>query len=621
MKNFRIALLALAFKTSLASGTEGFWLPDQAPKHSGPIPMTAEYARKILASVVKIGKCTGSFVGDNGLILTQQHCAYQPLQEHSTLERNLNKLGYLAKTPAEELVSDGELSVTLTRSVQDVSQDILKDLPGKTVAEKLAEVDKRMKSREEACKNRSASCRVVETAPGTEYIEVEEEEFKDVRLVFTPSRAMGFANQDPFYLKWGSEAAPFAIFRVYKDGKPFQNSSHLAYSPKVPMQKGETIAVAGYTNIYKRYHWADDIFMLYENGLMRPSSEWLSLYVPYMQKRMKQNLDVHFKYERTMQALGEWKDRIDGTEDEYRAMKFQNKFDLEREFVSQHSRDPEFQAAYKKMQEMVYLLTHTLRHENRFDNFFSTRSMNLIRKLVDKKTDGAPMSQTRLEKKKQSLDPEAELHALLYAFEVLRKYPYPVAFNDQLNRLTTAPLAEREKLLRNLLKTSFLFKPGALPNLEHDPLVELYTALVKLQENYSDKAYRVTAREAEFVLFPHLAAFLKSRNRPFYPAIGNILPGLTFGKIRSFVGQTSLAHPAHFEADIDACFRNLRGAPAFNAAGEWIGFYAGLAIRGHYDINFYYDPSGYDAIHVSLGKISDTLEKSGASALLLEIKK
>src|SRR5512133_4402454 len=111
-----IARLApLLFTLALARADEGKWTPQQilqfppaTLQHMGlqlPLSRLWDPARGtvLLAATVSTGGCSGGFVTDTGLFLTNHHCLFGIIQEHSRPGRDLITDGFLARTPAEEL--------------------------------------------------------------------------------------------------------------------------------------------------------------------------------------------------------------------------------------------------------------------------------------------------------------------------------------------------------------------------------------------------------------------------------------------------------------------------------------------------------------------------------------
>ena len=72
------------------------------------------------AVVLFDGGCTGEVVSDRGLVFTNHHCGYDAIQNHSSLEHNYLRDGFVAPTLADELPNPG-MDVIFTEEVIDVT--------------------------------------------------------------------------------------------------------------------------------------------------------------------------------------------------------------------------------------------------------------------------------------------------------------------------------------------------------------------------------------------------------------------------------------------------------------------------------------------------------------------
>jgi len=54
-------------------------------------------------ALVRIGGCTGSFISDEGLIITNHHCVFGAVSSVSSVEDNYLEKGFMAKTKADEI--------------------------------------------------------------------------------------------------------------------------------------------------------------------------------------------------------------------------------------------------------------------------------------------------------------------------------------------------------------------------------------------------------------------------------------------------------------------------------------------------------------------------------------
>ena len=66
------------------------------------------------------GGCTGELISSEGLVLTNHHCGYAYIQQHSSVENDLLTNGFWAMSREEELPNPG-LTVTFTERMEDVT--------------------------------------------------------------------------------------------------------------------------------------------------------------------------------------------------------------------------------------------------------------------------------------------------------------------------------------------------------------------------------------------------------------------------------------------------------------------------------------------------------------------
>src|SRR4051812_5041449 len=132
----RIAhLAALLLTIPFARAAEGKWTPQQLLQFNPaelrrmglqlPVSRLWDPARgsDLLAATLSTGGCSGGFVTATGLFLTNQHCLFGIIQEHSRPGRDLITDGFLARTPDEELRGKSA-RITVPHKFTDVTQTI-----------------------------------------------------------------------------------------------------------------------------------------------------------------------------------------------------------------------------------------------------------------------------------------------------------------------------------------------------------------------------------------------------------------------------------------------------------------------------------------------------------------
>ncbi|MFN6048371.1 MAG: S46 family peptidase, partial [Bacteroidota bacterium] len=74
-------------------------------------------------ALVKVGGCTGSFISNEGLIITNHHCVYGAVADASTVENNHLENGFVARTKSQEIPIN--MPCKITESYEDVSDRVL----------------------------------------------------------------------------------------------------------------------------------------------------------------------------------------------------------------------------------------------------------------------------------------------------------------------------------------------------------------------------------------------------------------------------------------------------------------------------------------------------------------
>src|SRR4029079_6481502 len=77
--------------------------PTQQIAQKYGVNITPEWLERVRLSTVRLSNCTGSFVSPNGLILTNFHCSWTCLDEHSTKDKSLMMDGFMAETREKEV--------------------------------------------------------------------------------------------------------------------------------------------------------------------------------------------------------------------------------------------------------------------------------------------------------------------------------------------------------------------------------------------------------------------------------------------------------------------------------------------------------------------------------------
>lgn len=226
---------------------EGKWTPEQVLQHDPKwlrelgleIPpqklWTAEGAG-LLDAAVKIEGCSAGFISAQGLMITNHHCAFSILQQHSTPERDLITHGFLAGTQAEELPGSG-VHATIPHRMTDVTREVEAAVPaGADDLARFQAIERKQKEMVAACeKAEHHRCQVAAFDGGLRYVLIDSLEFPDVRLVYAPPGAVGDYGGEIDNWSWPRHVGDFALLRVYAgpDGQPApKGEANVAYRPR-----------------------------------------------------------------------------------------------------------------------------------------------------------------------------------------------------------------------------------------------------------------------------------------------------------------------------------------------------------------------------------------------------
>ena len=177
----------------------------------------------LLAATISTGGCSAGFVTATGLFLTNHHCLFGIVQEHSRPGRDLITDGFIARSREEELPGK-TMRVTVPHRFTDVTKEVEAGVPaGALDLARTKAIESKQKALVAACeKTPGMRCSVAAFDGGLQYVLIETIELTDIRLVYAPPRAIGEFGGEPDNFRWPRHTGDFALGRAYKDGKPYQ---------------------------------------------------------------------------------------------------------------------------------------------------------------------------------------------------------------------------------------------------------------------------------------------------------------------------------------------------------------------------------------------------------------
>lgn len=241
----------------------------------------------LVDGIVKLGGCTGSFVSEDGLILTNHHCAFRAIRDASTAEDDYLAEGFVAADMAGEVPAVG-YTVRITESYRDVSAEVLAVLEegmDPVARTKAIEKIKKQLSVDYEARNPGKRAEVAEMFQGETYVLFVYTYLRDVRLVFAPPRAVGNFGGEIDNWIWPRHTGDFSFMRAYvgPDGEPASYAAeNVPYRPKRVLEvaaagvgEGDSVFIPGYPG--RTYRHRSSRFLAFQNDHYMPAIvEWYS---------------------------------------------------------------------------------------------------------------------------------------------------------------------------------------------------------------------------------------------------------------------------------------------------------------------------------------------------------
>jgi len=191
----------------------------------------------LVDALVNVGGCTGSFISNEGLIITNHHCAFSAVQQASTPEHDYLTNGFVAKQREQEIEAKG-LTCRITDSYEDVSDRVLGAVAQITdPSSRLKLINDAIKNivKEAEQKDPSIQAEVSEMFIGKTYVLFRYKTIQDVRLVYVPNRQIGEYGGETDNWVWPRHTGDFSFMRAYvaPNGNPAKYSkNNVPYTPK-----------------------------------------------------------------------------------------------------------------------------------------------------------------------------------------------------------------------------------------------------------------------------------------------------------------------------------------------------------------------------------------------------
>ncbi|MDL2304480.1 S46 family peptidase [Bacteroides sp. OttesenSCG-928-D19] len=215
------------------------------------------------------GGCTGEVISPEGLILTNHHCGYSFIQQHSSVEHDYLTHGFWAKSREEELATP-HLKFTFIERIEDITDIINEKISAGEITEigsfssrYLNNLAKELHAQSDLKDKKGIVPQALPFYAGNKFYLIYKKEYTDVRMVAAPPSSVGKFGGETDNWMWPRHTGDFSMFRIYadKNGEPAEYSAeniplktkkHLSISLK-GVEEGDYAMIMGFPGSTSRY--------------------------------------------------------------------------------------------------------------------------------------------------------------------------------------------------------------------------------------------------------------------------------------------------------------------------------------------------------------------------------
>ena len=369
----------------------------------------------LVDALVKIGGCTGSFVSNEGLIITNHHCVFGIVSNISTVENNYLDNGFLANSREEEIPAKG-LTCRITDSYEDVSAEVLEAAnTAEDISQRTTAISKKIKEiveREEK-KDSTIKAEVSEMFVGEQYILFRYKTINDVRLVYVPPRTIGeFGGESDNWI-WPRHNGDFSFVRAYvapngssakysEENVPYQPKKFLQVNPN-GVNEEDFVFILGYPGRTFK-HQPSQFLMMQEKYQLPYIQEMFSWLIDLYEKRGENDPEFALNIVGEIQGLANteknYRGKMQGLE---RLNLIQKKQDEEKQLQAFIDSDPQLKEKYGTVLNEI---------DDVYKNVFESGRRSLVLLMLSRNVDYYRLAEIFIDYKKEMQKPEGERKSL-----------------------------------------------------------------------------------------------------------------------------------------------------------------------------------------------------------------
>ena len=613
-----IGLVMLSLMPAVAK--EGMWIPTLLNKYNIEemkqmgFKLTAEDVYSVNKAsmkdaVVLFGTgCTGELISGDGLLITNHHCGFDAIQNHSSLEHDYLTNGFWAKNREEELPNP-ELSVRFLNRMEDVSDQILAGTEGQPSDSVSVVINRNTKQViAQATEKGKFEATVQPLFYGNQYFLYVYEVYTDVRLVGAPPSAVGKFGGDTDNWMWPRHTGDFSYFRIYanKENQPAKYSpDNVPYKPKKffkisikGIQPNDFTLVFGYPGKTQEYLPSQAIRQIMEQGdpdKIKIRDLKLRLLAADMNKDPEVRIQYASKYANTSNAWKKWQGEVKGLK---RLNAIEAKLNFESEFKNWVEANPERKSRYGQVLPSFEKLYGEIAGYAKANDYYSeivlrgTDIFNIISffEAIDKRWSSlSPADQQKIQKAIQPklneyfneynrATDEKVFAALLSLYaKGMDQALLPEDFKSLMNKITRQDLISKiyQKSIfsdqEKLTKITSDLNAKSFKTINQDPVFRIFRSLKKQFDSKVEPYYTSLQKQIDGTMKTYMAGIMEMNQGKSLWADANKTLRVSYGKVEGYKPMDGVTYfyyttlegimqkdnPAIYDYNVPQSLRNL----------------------------------------------------------------
>jgi hypothetical protein len=623
MKFLRHIIIAwvLLGSSLVAKADEGMWLPqllaqlNEKQMKSMGMKISASDIYNINKGSLKDaivsfgGFCTGEVISSKGLVLTNHHCGFDVIQDHSTLEHNYIRDGFWARNQGEEIPHQG-LFVTFIVRIEDVTNDVMKgSMDYKEEKDRQGVIDRNIAEIRKNLKKESYQDSYVRAFfEGNKYYLFVTETYKDVRLVGAPPSSIGNFGKDTDNWMWPRHTGDFSMFRIYagKDNKPAEYSAdNIPFTPRRSLSisldgvaEGDFTMVFGFpgrTTQYLHSSAVEQIMNVNDPAKIAIREKALGVIDAFMRRDEQIKIMYASKYAGIQNSYKKWQGEVMGLKSTNAVEKkkryeetFQKRVTASPKFSAYTGLLSELEKAYKDFKPYGYARDYYNEIISRIELFTIAAQMNSLLTAYEKEGEKGlqqrlPIVQRNLTGLYAEYNRQVDQKLFEGLIEMYVKNQEEKNVSESLRQELNAVNGSYQKLAENIYNetswhdptktAAFLKRPASeiVAELNNNKLVRLYANILKtyqstVQADLTEQQNRINKLQRQYMQ-AQMEVFTE---KTFYPDANSTMR-VTYGKVQGYYPRDAVKYdpytwldgvmdkykPGDYEFDVPEKLRTL----------------------------------------------------------------